>query len=69
MAGEITSTTLGSKQIPWNKGKLTGREAATPTKTPLGNPDQAAGRWKDARLSNVQPCDRQQVARLRYRCT
>jgi integrase len=24
MAGEITSTTLGSKQIPWNKGKLTG---------------------------------------------
>lgn len=55
MAGEITSTTLGSKQIPWNKGKLTG---AKPPLRPkhvwaIRTKLQVDGRTRDLAMFNL----------------
>ena len=55
MAGEITSTTLGSKQIQWNKGKLTG---AKPPLRPkhvwaIRTKLQVDGRTRDLAMFNL----------------
>ncbi len=66
MTDLLSATAAISKSAPWNKGKIA-RANAPPPQARLVNPNRAPGRRPDARSGAVQPCHRQQAARVRRR--